>query len=113
MAVTEPGIVIGGEVFPIPSSYSLGDSLLIADLTGMEMEEYSAALEDMRDGGVTSRAFAGLVAVAVRAKHPTWNRAKVIRFVENVDFDNFELVGGEDDDLPPAEAPAEQETPSP
>lgn len=92
----DAGFSIGGEFYSFPSGFRLGDPVLVAEVTGLEWMDFA----EMLDNG-DSRTLAGLIAVAVWQKHPTWRRDKVVRFVEQIELDSIEVQAPEDDARPP------------
>lgn len=101
----DPGFLIEGHFYPTPSAFRLGDSVLIADLTGMTFPEFAEALGDEDRRGDPS-IFIGLVGVAVWQKHTKWSRSKVAAYVQSLDVTALEFQGGEEEggDDPPVEA---------
>lgn len=96
----QPGFTIGNDFYPFPSSFRLGDPVLVAEVTGASWNEFAEMLDDN-----DPRSLAGLVAVAVWQKHPTWRREKVLRYVEAMDMDALEFEGETGPDvIPPADA---------
>lgn len=93
----QPGFSIGTEFYPFPSSFRLGDPVLVAEVTGIGWNEFTELLDDG-----DPRTLAGLVAVSIWQKHPTWRRDKVVRHVEGLEMDALEFEDpGEDDAAPP------------
>lgn len=84
---------IGDEVFEFPTTFRLGDAVLVQELTGVSLEEIQSAPETLQ-----VIAFLG---VAVWQAHPQWKRDRVIRFIEQVDTDKLTVEGDSD---PPARA---------
>lgn len=78
----KPGFNIGSDFYEFPTSFRLGDPVLVGDVTGMEWNDFAERLDDK-----DPRTLIGLVAVAVWQKHPSWRRDKVVRHVESLNFD--------------------------
>lgn len=93
MMSSEPGFRIGAEFFPMSDSYTLGDTVLIRRVTGMGMSEFA---ECLMDEARQADAMAGLVAVAVARRYPSWPAEKVTKYVFAIDFADLESVAGED-----------------
>lgn len=91
----DAGFEINGEFYPFPTGFRLGDPVLVTNITGLEWLEFAELL----DAG-DSRALAGMVAVAVWQKHPTWRRDKVVRFVEQIQLDDLGVQVPEADPVP-------------
>lgn len=104
------GFEIGGVFYAFPEAFRLGDTVLVQELlpAGMTFMDFAEALDD-EDARKNPVILIPFVAVAVWQKHKTWNRQKVLRFVQSIDFDNFDVEGvGDDaaevgDGRPPAE----------
>jgi hypothetical protein len=94
----EPGFSIGDEFYAFPTSFRLGDPVLVGEVTGLGWNEFA----EMLDQG-DPRTLAGLVAVAVWQKHPQWRRERVLLFVESLAMESlvFNDVESEDDAVPP------------
>lgn len=107
-----PGFHIGGRFYPAPTSFRLGDPVLVTELTGMTWEEFIGKLDDEEEDPAL---MLGIVGVAVWQQHPTWKRDKAVAFVQAVQFDQIEAVGAEaeDDAGPPAESGEPTSTDSP
>lgn len=104
------GFEIDSVFYPMPAAFRLGDTLLVQELlpAGVSYMDFAEALDD-EDERKNPIYLPALVAVAVWQKHKTWKRSKVVKYVEQVDFDAFEMVGGdepepEDDARPPDES---------
>lgn len=111
------GFEIYGQFYPAVEAFTLGDPVLIRELTGMDFVDFSEAYDELivelnqaADGeaNVDPAVLIGLVGVAVWQANPTWRRDKVVKFVEHLPTDALKLVGDEeegDDQDPPAPAP--------
>lgn len=96
----QPGFNIGDDFYPIPTSYRLGDPVLVTEVTGMQWNDFAELL----DSG-DPRAMIGVLAVAVWQQHPAWRRDKVVRYIEQVDMDSLSAVGVDAEaPVPPTEA---------
>ena len=91
--MSESGFEVGGVFYAFPTAFRLGDPPLVREVTGMSWAEFVEALgEETGDPTVS----AGMVAVAVWQKNPDWRRDRVVRFVERLDMDKLDFVGGDD-----------------
>lgn len=104
----QAGFRIGDEFYPFPDNYTLGDSVLIETLTGLDMEEFA---EKLAESEGSARIFAGLIGVAVWRQNPRWSSAKAARFVESLDLTTIssEAPEEEPDEDPPSPPPAEDD----
>lgn len=125
----EAGFEIRGRFYPMPDAFRLCDPVLVSEVTGMNFNDFAEAIddEDRREDPVI---LVGLVAVAIWQQHRTWPRAKVVKFLQQVNVEELEAHAGEDDDeqeveqrppdgssstsssistTPPAEEPAPEE----
>jgi hypothetical protein len=94
----EDGFRIAGTFYPFPSMFRLCDPVLITEVTGMKFPAFAAAVDEMQDAdeeGQDPIVLSGLVAVAVWQKNPRWKRDRVLRFVEQLDFEALETTSGE------------------
>lgn len=105
------GFEIEGRFFPFPDGFRLGDPVLVTELTGLDFNDFVARLDDEEERS-DPVVLIGLIGVAVWQANPRWRRDRVLRYVQNVDIDKFEAVGGEDESDekekpgdPPAEPP--------
>lgn len=99
-----PAFLIDGRSYEVPTTFRLADTVLVAELTGLDFEEFGERLEEDSAGLI---GMIGMIGVAVWQANPKWSRSKVRSFVEQIDIDsvNFEGVdaaGG--DDGPPSQA---------
>lgn len=92
----EPGFSIGNDFYPFPSSFRLGDPVLVAEVSGLAWNDFAEMLDDG-----DPRTLAGLVAVAVWQKNPSWRRERVLRYVESLDMDALEFQGEPEADAGP------------
>lgn len=99
----EPGFEIAGEFYKFPVTYRLCDPVLVAEITGLDWEEFAERL-DNKD----PRVLPGLLAVGVWQKYPRWKRDKVVNYVQTVEFDalSFPDVTTPEDDAGPPELAA-------
>ena len=120
--MADTGFEIHGRFYPAAQSFNLGDPVLVRDLTGLDFPTFAemydelvdelAAAQDPDGVMVDPVLLIGLVGVAVWHANPTWQRHKVVRFVQPLEIDAIKFVGGEDDEdendeSPPAAAPAD------
>ena len=101
----QPGFTVGDKFYPFPSSFRLGDALLIKELTGMDFLEFIEACDDPgreRDPIL----IAGILGVAVWRANPRWPRDRARLFVQQIDITGYEYEAGadKDDTIPPSEA---------
>ena len=109
--MSEPGFEIKGRFYPQPQGYTLPDTVLIYEVTGMELEEFAAALDIDAPGYM--RAFPGMIAVAVWRVHKNWRREKVLSFLQEVALDDIVPVGMEEEEEGEASPPQTEEEPTP
>lgn len=104
MADDQAGFEIAGVFYPFPDSYTIGDSVLVRMLTGMDMEEFGELLADSEGATSDPRLLIGLIGVAVWHKHPRWSVDRAARFVQQTDLDQlgFPESDEEGDAVPPA-----------
>lgn len=102
------GFRIEGREYAFPSTFRLGDPVLVKLLTGMEFKDFAAALDD-EDQREDPTILVGLIGVAVWQGNPRWTREKVIAYVQRIDLEGFEAFGGEAADPPKPAATPEQE----
>lgn len=77
-----------GRPYKFPSSFRLGDPVLVTELTGMDFEDFSARIADV-DALTNPVILIGMIGVAVWQANPTWTRAKVLRYVQGVSIEQF------------------------
>lgn len=104
----QPGFHIGNDFYEFPTKFRLGDPVLVAEVTGMAWNDFAELL----DSG-DPRTLAGLVAVAIWQKQPTWRRERVLRHVEGLELDALEFTGADDveEALPQSSAGGPDTTP--
>lgn len=109
----KPGFKIGGAFYAAPATFRVGDAVLIREITGMAFPDFAEALDDdeRRKDPVI---LAGLIAVAIWQAKPMMKREKVVKLVEQIDFESLNFQGGDDeiesvggDAVPPVAAGAE------
>lgn len=108
----KPGFQIGSRFYPFPSSFRLGDPVLVEELTGLDWNAFLERLpdeDDPADENADPAAMLGLVGVAVWQQNPRWRRDKVVRYVQGLDMGDVEAIGDEDEagEERPPEQPAE------
>lgn len=118
MADQEVGFQINDRFYPMTLTFKWGDPALIRDVTGISFKEFGEMVADFFDstngddgnGELDPVMLSGLLAVSVWRQHPRWDRDRVRRFVESLDFEDAELTGpdGEEADTgPPSKAAGE------
>lgn len=106
-----PVIRIDGRPYEIPQSYTLGDTVIIERVTGLD---FAAYIERIERGELSGSVIAGVIAWTLRHAHPQWPYERIERLVSNVDLSELleqlqEMPErGGDDRRPPADT-----TPSP
>ena len=100
MADDKAGFKISGEFYSWPEGFRLGDPVLIREVTGLEWTEFMEAMDSgtIEDPSVIN----GMIAAAIWQANPKWTREKARRFVEQINFEEFESIG-EEDENPPTE----------
>ena len=113
MSGQEPRLRIRGKLYAYPSTSKLGDAALIEQLTGLKHSEWRQRYIDsiarvidagedeevMEDSAITI----GIVGMAVQRANPKWPRVEVVEFVNNLDFEEIEVEGGDGGPLLEAE----------
>lgn len=108
---------INDVIYPIPTRFRTGDTVLVKELTGLEFEDFAERIDDLREaferGEEPSDMLAtiGLIGVAVWQSNERWTRDKARRFVENIDIQAVTAEGG--DVGPPASGAEETASPLP
>jgi len=98
----DPGFEIGGNLYPFPTSFRLGDPVLVEQVTGLDWPTFTNRLDDA-DYDEDLVTLSGLIAVALWQSNPTWRRDRVVREVERLNLESVKVVGDEPaDDSPPA-----------
>lgn len=124
----QSGFELYKRFYPWPSTYRLGDPVLVSAVTGMTWPEFlqglqaqSEAIEMAREMGAEAPAadqvvVTGMIAVAFWQGNPTMSRDKVRRAIERVSIEDIEIIVGDDDEAadvgPPAEGGETSSTPS-
>jgi hypothetical protein len=89
-----------GTFYAWPSSFRLGDTVLVEKLTGLEWPEFAARIPDEGDEvpDVTEAddlvIYVGLMGVSIWQHHRQWRRDKVIQYVERLDLERIVFIGG-------------------
>lgn len=111
----KPGFEIDHVYYPFPDAFRLGDTVLVQELLPAPLTflDFTEALDDeaQRKNPVF---LIPLVAVAIWQRHKTWKRDKVVKYVEQINFESFESVAGddepeEDEARPPDESSTESQ----
>ena len=92
----EAGFNLNGEFFPWAEHYDMGDAIIIERVTGMDLQEFAEAGDT--DGGRASvSVMAGMMAAAMRHKHPGWKHRHIEELIQNSDLagDNIEFINPE------------------
>ena len=106
----QDGLMIYSKFYPWPSSFRIGDPVLVREVTGMSWPEFVAALDNIDEEEAPDQVvLAGLIAVAFWQGNPQMTREKARRAVEKLPQDRVEIIEGDegDDVVPPAEAAGE------
>ena len=108
MPDSKPKFVIGGQEYPMATTFRLVDPVLVREATGMAWADFVEALDD-ESRRADPTVLLGLLAVAVWQAHPRWTRDRVLRFLEDVEITSVTFHGGEADNPPgvPGDGPAE------
>lgn len=111
---TEPGFRIRGRFYAYPTSRKTTDAALVEQVTGLTAQQWTTRYVDSFDLDIDDEVVSsGVLAIAISRAHPTWSRARVVEFMQSLDWDEVEPVGDpveEDDVRPPAQQPQPQET---
>jgi hypothetical protein len=109
-----PELEIRGREYEIPTRFRVCDPVLIKDVTGMGFQEFAESIDNpLNDGMVDPVALAGLIAVAIWQKFPTWPRHQVVRYVQELGEEDWKIVGveiGPEDDVQAADPTTEPVT---
>lgn len=102
----QDGVEIYDRFYPWPSSFRLGDPVLVKEVTGMSWPEFVRALDEMDDNDAPDQVvIAGLLAVAFWQGNPNMSRDKARRAIERMPQDQIEIIDSDEDDVdPPAQA---------
>ena len=82
---------IFGIEYPVPEGFKLGDPVLIEEVTGLKLGEFTDRGDDPTDMVV----MLGLVAWSVAHANPQWHRTRVARFVEGLRLEDVKFVADE------------------
>jgi hypothetical protein len=105
------GVQIGNHFYPLPTTFRLGDPVLVEELTGLTWGEFVERLpdedapDDMPEDPVS---MLGLIGVAVWQGNTTWRRDRVVRFVTTLAMDKVEITGPEPEEDTEREDDAEE-----
>lgn len=106
-----PGFQVGGRFYPSPTSFRLGDPVLVTELTGLSWQDFLEKLDaaDDDDEGADPAVMLGIVGVAIWQQHPGWRRDKAVAHVQSLSFESISAVGMEDaeGDAGPPDEPGE------
>jgi len=94
---------IRGREYEFPTDFWLTDPVLVKAVTDLSFQEFLDALDTEDEEEVDPVVLAGLVAVGISHKFPTWGRGKVLRYVESLKAGEVKIIGNEG----PPEADAE------
>lgn len=89
----EAGFRLNNEFFPWAEHYDMGDAIIIERVTGMDLQEFAEAGDT--DGGRASvSVMAGMMAAAMRQKHPGWKHGHIQDLIQSTDLagDNIEFI---------------------
>ena len=115
----QAGVEVYKRFYPWPTSFRLGDPVLVKEVTGMTWPEFTAALdaqnraiadaEEMDDEPPQADqvVLAGLIAVAFWQGNQQMSRDKARRALERIPIEEIELIDEETEDSPPAGAAGE------
>ena len=104
--MSEPTIEIKGVSYPFPEGQRLVDPVLVYEVTGLEWQEFVSRwrqmIEDVEDAEgeaeVDELTLAGLIAMSVWQRNPTWRRDKARKFVEQINWEDIAIVGDDPDE---------------
>lgn len=102
--------IVKGREYEFPTTFRVCDPVLVRDVTGLTFQEFTDILGN-DDDSIDPVVLAGLVAVGIWQKFPTWKRQQVVSYVQQITADDFQLVPT-DEDGPPEAAPAVPLSPS-
>lgn len=115
----QSGVEVYKRFYPWPTSFRLGDPVLVKEVTGMTWPDFTAALdaqnqaiadaEEMGDESPQADqvVLAGLIAVAFWQGNPQMSRDKARRALERIPMEEIEMIDEETEDSPPAGAAGE------
>ena len=103
--------MLGEDFYPFAESFTMGDTVLIRELTGMRFSEFAERLGEMQsdpEAGTDQDVLLAMVGCAVWHRNPRWSRDRAVRFAERIDMAAFSPVEGDDADPPsdPAASPS-------
>jgi hypothetical protein len=109
VAEQESGFEIRGRFYPWPTSFRLGDAVLIEKVTGLDWPAFTDRLPEEDESPDTTEpddlvVVIGLMAASIWQHHEQWRRDKVVRYVEGLDLETITFIGGDEDE--PAESDA-------
>jgi len=106
----QEGFELNGHFYPWRITYTTGkDMMLIDRLTGLSLTEFMDVIETGRLP-LSFRLVA--VAISIRHEQPEWTVARIVRTVEEMDFEkDFTDLSGEEEEGPPTTEPV-AETPT-
>jgi len=87
-----PRFEIGGVEYPVPTQFRISDPALVREVTGMDWETFMQGLREEQEDPVL---VSGLVAVAVWQANPAWPRAKVVRWLQEIEWGALQAHGAE------------------
>jgi len=103
----QAGFKVGEIIYPVPQMFRAGDFVLIRELTTLESDEFAERFDRMKEDETADiLVIVGLLGVAVWQANPNWSRDRVLAFVNKIDMEQLDSVGGDAD--PPAEQPDEE-----
>lgn len=98
----EDGVEIYNRFYPWPSSFRLGDPVLVREVTGMSWPDFVAALDTFEDEDTPDQVvMAGLIAVAFWQGNPQMTREKARRAIEKTPQDKIDIIEGDEESPPP------------
>jgi hypothetical protein len=103
VAEQESGFEIRGRFYPWPSSFRLGDAVLIEKVTGLDWPAFTERLPEEDESPDTTEpddlvVVIGLMAASIWQSHEQWRRDKVVRYVEGLDLETITFIGGDEDE---------------
>lgn len=110
----EAGVEIYGRFYPWPTSFTMGDPVLVKEVTGMRWPAFVTALDELDpDEPADQVVIAGLISVAFWHGNPTMSRDKVRRVIEGLPQEQVEILDGDEGDAsPPAQEAPSSDGPS-
>lgn len=100
MSEDRNGFEIDGEFYEYTERTPLMAATLIREVTGLMYAEFEQRRVAMFEEGHTldPEILCGMIAIAVSRKHRDWSRAKVVKFMEDHDWEDVEAFGEEDEE---------------